>query len=128
MSAIALNRENTGIALGSDLPRSRPFGGAPRSQHMHIKYIFTMQQYVWDATIAPDADVAGGFAPAYGLVRPCSVRGSDWEGPLDVWGRTFVRTHEGAEAERTHGAARALSRERTCGMQPRPLEGIPCFP
>src|SRR5437763_2155500 len=37
ISAVALNPDNTGIALGSDLPRSRPvFGGAGTAQPHHI--------------------------------------------------------------------------------------------
>jgi hypothetical protein len=57
ISAVALNRDNPGITLGSDLPRSRPVLAVPalRSQHMHIKYMFIVQRYVYRATVRPDA-------------------------------------------------------------------------
>ena len=52
ISAVALNRDNTRIALGSDLPRSRPDLAvpAPHSQHMHIKYMFIVQRCLCNGT------------------------------------------------------------------------------
>src|SRR6185437_3820738 len=45
ISALAHNRDKTGIALGS--PRLRPFSAAPtpRGRHMHTRYMFTMQRH-----------------------------------------------------------------------------------
>src|SRR6516164_7208258 len=55
ISAVALNRDNPGITLGSDLPGSRPALAvpAPRSQDMRIKYMFIVQRYVYNATVLP---------------------------------------------------------------------------
>jgi hypothetical protein len=48
ISAVALNRDNLGIAFGSDLPRSRQVLAAPalRSQDIRIKYMFIVQRCV----------------------------------------------------------------------------------
>jgi hypothetical protein len=48
ISAVALNHDNPGITLGSDLPRSRPVLAvpAPRSQDMRTKYMFIVQRHV----------------------------------------------------------------------------------
>jgi hypothetical protein len=81
ISAVARNRDNTGIVLGSELPRSRPLPAVPtpRSQHMHIKYMFTMQHYGVDFSI-PAA--AGGV-----LHRACGL-----DGLRRVWSRQSRRT------------------------------------